>query len=313
MSATTLAAFIARCRVLCRPRLHVPDAELLRRFTNERDADAFAQLLERYASLVWGVCRRIVPRESDCEDAFQATFLALLRRPEAVDPNRALGAWLHTIAVRVARRTLAHSRRQDSVGPASRAGQPVPLGSRHLLQHATAGDIADDVGSRELLRMVDDEIERLPIAVRAPLILCCLEGRTRDEAAEALGCSVAAVKSRLERGRNLLRRRLARRGVELPAAFLVLGLTSDRIRAELWTKTMQSALHTPAPVVAALAEAALPAFSTAGKCKLILAALLLATGAVGAIGSVLTSKTQEPASEPQTKAAEPKKPQTPQV
>src|SRR5262245_39706979 len=131
MSATTLAAFIARCRILCRPRAHVPDAELLRRFTHDRDADAFAHLLERYASLVWGVCRRIVPLESDCEDAFQATFLALVRRPEAVDPNQALGAWLHTIAVRVARRTLAHSRRQ----------QPLPI----VPERGTAGDVADEV------------------------------------------------------------------------------------------------------------------------------------------------------------------------
>jgi RNA polymerase sigma factor (sigma-70 family) len=134
MSATTLAAFIARCRVLCRPRAHVLDSELLRRFTQERDADAFAQLLERYASLVWGVCRRIVPMESDCEDAFQATFLALARRPEVVDPKKALGAWLHTIAVRVARRTQARSQRQ----------QPLPI----IPEHATAGDVADDVGSR---------------------------------------------------------------------------------------------------------------------------------------------------------------------
>ncbi|HTU92215.1 MAG TPA: RNA polymerase sigma factor, partial [Gemmataceae bacterium] len=168
MSATTLAAFIARCRVLCRPHAHVPDAELLRRFTQQRDADAFAQLLERYAALVWGVCRRILTLESDCEDAFQATFLALVSRPAAVDPNQSLGAWLHTVAVRVAQRTRTRSRRQQ---PSQCAPQAV-----------TSGDVADEVGSRELFRIVDEEIEGLPSAVRAPLILCCLEGRTRDEA-----------------------------------------------------------------------------------------------------------------------------------
>jgi RNA polymerase sigma factor (sigma-70 family) len=93
--------------------MDVTDAELLRRFQHQRDADAFAQLLERYASLVWGVCRRILWLESDCEDAFQATFLALLRRPEAVDPSQSLGAWLHTVAGRVAHRTLTRSRRQQ--------------------------------------------------------------------------------------------------------------------------------------------------------------------------------------------------------
>jgi RNA polymerase sigma factor (sigma-70 family) len=295
MSATTLAAFIARCRVLCRPREHVSDSELLQRFTQQRDSEAFGQLLERYASLVWGVCRRVLLRESDCEDAFQATFLALVRRPDAIDLNQSLGAWLHTVALRVARRTLERTRRL----------QPSPF----VPERTTEDDVGDDVGSRELLRMVDEEIERLPISVRAPLILCCLEGRTRDEAAEALGCSVAAVKSRLERGRGLLRRRLARRGVQLPAAFLVLGLTCERIRAGLWAKTMQSALHTPAPEVTALAEAILPSLSTAGKCKLILVALLLAAGATGAIGPLLTAQAPQPpaATLPQAQpAAEPK-------
>jgi RNA polymerase sigma factor (sigma-70 family) len=308
MSAATLAAFIARCRRLCQPRSHLPDAELLRRFTQQRDADAFAQLLERYAGLVWGICRRILVRESDCEDAFQATFLALLRRPPTPPSpplgegrvGASLGAWLHTIAVRVAHRTLTRSRRL----------QPSPT----IAEQATTNDVADEVGSRELFRIVDEEIERLPATVRAPLILCCLEGRTRDEAAGALGCSTAAVKSRLERGRDLLRRRLGRRGVQLPAAFLVLGLTGQRIRAALWAKTMQAALHSPPASIGALAEAALPAL-TVGKGKLILAALLLAASAVGVAGTILAPHAEEPPlpSQRAKTAAEPKKPQAPQV
>jgi hypothetical protein len=101
---------------------------------------------------------------------------------------------------------------------------------------------------------------------RQRVILCCLEGRTRDEAAETLGCSVAAVKSRLERGRSLLRRRLERRGIELPAAFLILGLTGGRVRASLWAETIQSALHAPSPAVAALVPAG--ALSLTGKLTL---------------------------------------------
>src|SRR5438477_109290 len=120
-------------------------------------------------------------------------------------------------ATRVARKAAGRARRQIPL--AAPPDRPVP------------GDVAGDVGTRELLRMVDAEVERLPASVRAVVVLCCLEGRTRDEAADRLGVSVAAVKGRLERGRDLLRRRLARRGVGLLAAFLVLSLTGERVEA----------------------------------------------------------------------------------
>lgn len=301
MSATTLATLIARCRALCRPRLAATDAELVRRFARQRDTAAFEELLERYAPLVWGVCRRILPCEADCEDAFQATFLALARKPDSIDPSRSLGAWLYTVAMRVARKSRARSRRQ----------YPQAV----LPDRPASGDIADEVSNRELFLMVDEEIECLPATLREPLILCCLQGRTRDEAAETLGCSVIVVKGRLERGRDLLRRRLQRRGVELPAAFLVLGLSSERIRAALWAKTMQATLYTPAPAVVALAEAGISAV-TIGKGKLLLAALLLVSSAAGAVCTLRTMKTPEPppSAEPKERtAAEPKKAETPQV
>jgi RNA polymerase sigma factor (sigma-70 family) len=299
MSAAALTALLARCRVLCRPPSQAADAVLLQRFTQQRDVAAFEELLERHAVLVWGVCRRILPSEADCEDAFQATFLALVRRAGAVEARPSLAAWLHTVAVRIARKALARSRRQRT--------QVV------LPEQTTQGDVAADVGSRELLRLVDEEIERLPAVVREPLILCCLQGRTRDEASEALSCSIAAIKGRLERGRELLRRRLERRGVQLPAAFLALGLTSERLRAGLWARTMQTAFYTPAPAVAALAEAALPALM-AGQGKLVLALLLLATTAAGAVGSFLRTETPQPPPVAPVKAAtEAKKLATPKV
>lgn len=306
MSAA-LTALIARCRVLCRPRSQSADAELLRRFAQQRDAAAFEELLERHAALVWGVCRRILPNETDCEDAFQATFLALVRRPPTLPSPQlgegsvgaSLGAWLHTVALRVARKALLRSRRQQQ-----QAFMPEPT---------STGDVADEVGDREMFRLMDEEIERLPAAVREPIVLCYLQGRTRDEAAEALGCSVAAVKSRLERGRNLLRRRLQERGVQLPAAFLVLGLTTERIRAALWAKSVQSVVYTPAPAIAALAESALSAV-TISKGKLLLAALLLVTSVGGAAATLLSEKPAEAPEFPQAKpvSAE-KKPGAPQL
>jgi RNA polymerase sigma factor (sigma-70 family) len=265
MSSLTLTTLVARCRTLCRPQ--TPDAELLRRFVRQRDPDALEELVRRHAALVWDVCRRVLPDEADCEDAFQATFLALVRQATSLDPRRALGGWLHTVAVRVARKALARSRRQ-------RTGTEFP-------ERTTRGDVADDVGSRELFRMVDEEIERLPAVLRLPVVLCCLQGRTRDEAAEAIGCSVAAVKSRLERGRGLLRRRLERRGIELPAAFLVIGLTGGHVRAALWAETIRSALHAPPPAVAALVPAG--ALSLTG--KLTLTALSLLAAGIVSLGA----------------------------
>jgi RNA polymerase sigma factor (sigma-70 family) len=144
MSPLTLTALVARYQTLCHAQ--TPDAELLRRFVRQRDAGAFEALLQRHAALVWGVCRRILPGEADREDAFQATFLALLRQAGSLNlGGRTLGGWLHTVAVRVARKALARALRQRT--------------GTNLSDWPTRRDVAEDVGSRELLRMVDEEIE----------------------------------------------------------------------------------------------------------------------------------------------------------
>src|SRR5439155_14169462 len=179
----------------------------------------------------------------------------------------ALGAWLHTVAVRAARKAHLRSMRQQTHSA--------------TLDQPTAGDVADVIGGRELLRIVDAEVERLPSALRAPIVLCCLEGRTRDEAAETIGCSVAAVKSRLERGRDRLRRRLLQRGIELPAAFLVLSLTGGRVCAALRTQAVQSALGVAPPAVAAL----VPAVATPAATRLALSILSLVVAGTVGLGS----------------------------
>jgi RNA polymerase sigma factor (sigma-70 family) len=244
MSSATLARLVSRCRGLTDRAAAVPDAELLRRFVHSRDADAFAELLSRNVDLVWGVCRRTLPQEADCEDAFQATFLALARNARSIDPQRPLGAWLHAVAVRVSRRALGRTLRRrmaelpDCVGPT---------------------DVLRDVSSRDLFRAVDAEIARLPAALRGPVILCCLEGKARDEAAEALGCSVLAVKARLERGRLTLRQALARRGIALPTAFFAIGVGATRVGANVKERAIQSALGSASPAVARLAASGISA------------------------------------------------------
>src|SRR5204863_1276223 len=129
----------------------------------------------------------------------------------------------HTVATRIARKAQVRALRRPVLA---------------VLCEPTTGDTSAEVSSRELLGAVDASIARLPARLRGPVALCCVEGLTRDEAAEALGCSVAAVKSRLERGRRMLRRVLEKRGVALPAAFLALGLGTARVSAALRDKAV---------------------------------------------------------------------------
>jgi RNA polymerase sigma factor (sigma-70 family) len=182
------------------------DEQLLERFVGQRDEAAFAALVERHGRLVFGLCRRILRSEHDAEDAFQATFLVLARRASAIRRRGALGCWLHHVAYHAAvRLQTQRARRRAHELAATEQRVPGPL---------------DDLTVRELRRLLDEELLRLPEKYRAPLVLCYLEGLTRDEAAQQLRCSLGTFKSRLERGRELLRQRLVRRGLG-PAAVLL--------------------------------------------------------------------------------------------
>ncbi|MBA4065638.1 MAG: hypothetical protein C0501_18365 [Isosphaera sp.] len=191
------------------------DADLLGRFTADRDEAAFAELVRRHGPAVLAACRRASADRQDAEDVFQATFLVLARKAAAVRRGAAVGGWLFAVAGRLAARVRADRRRRRA-DPLDRAADlPAP---------APAGD-------PELRRVVDDELARLPARYRAALVLCYLSGRTREEAAADLGCSPGSVKKRLERGRELLRGRLARRGVTAPGVAVVLGVCGDEVRA----------------------------------------------------------------------------------
>jgi RNA polymerase sigma factor (sigma-70 family) len=179
------------------------DGRLLRQFASQGDEEAFALLVRRHGPLVFGVCRRILRHAQDVEDAAQATFLVLARKAGVVPWQESVAGWLHEVAVRVALEARGVRRRRRareqtvSLLPEKVAPEPSP-----------AADLAE---------VLDRELSFLPEKYRAPLVLCYLEGRTRDEAAAQLGWPPARVKSRLERGRDLLRVRLARRGLALGA------------------------------------------------------------------------------------------------
>ncbi|MDB5312168.1 MAG: hypothetical protein JWO38_6370 [Gemmataceae bacterium] len=182
-----------------------PDSDLLRRFAVGRDEEAFAELVRRYGPLVFGVCRRVLEDRAAAEDAFQVTFLALARRAPAGSWRESIASWLYTVAHRAAIRLRAAARRHQILAPRTTpAGPPDP---------------AEEVCLRDALAALDEELTRVPTRLREPVVLCCLQGHTRDEAARALGISTAALRRRLERGRAALAARLRRRGFGLPTVF----------------------------------------------------------------------------------------------
>jgi RNA polymerase sigma factor (sigma-70 family) len=179
------------------------DAALLDRFRSGRDEEAFAELVRRHGGMVFGVCRRLLRNAHDAEDAFQATFLVLVRSGSAVRQLGSVASWLYGVA----RRTALEARRSAARRRVKEAGA--------MRGSAVSADSCDDL--REVL---DEEIARLPEKFRAPLVLCDLEGKTRREAAKHLGCPEGTVASRLALARKTLGSRLARRGVTVPAGML---------------------------------------------------------------------------------------------
>jgi RNA polymerase sigma factor (sigma-70 family) len=180
------------------------DGPLLERFLRDRDQAAFAELVRRHGPMVLALCRRLLGDAHDAEDAFQATFLVLARKAASVRRRGSVGSFLYGVARRISsmtRRQLARRRAQQW------QTQPPP-----------PADPADEAARAELRPVLDEELGRLPEKYRAPLVLCYLEGKTNEEAARALGWTKGTVSGRLARARDLLRPRLARRGLALSAA-----------------------------------------------------------------------------------------------
>jgi RNA polymerase sigma factor (sigma-70 family) len=218
------------------------DAELLRRFVAGRDAGAFEALLQRHGPKVLAVCRRILDNEADAEDAFQVVFLVLVRQADAVARHESVGSFLHGVALRTALRArsdLAKRRHHERHGPTMPAADPPP-----------------DTAWQDLRLVLDEEVARLPGKYREPFRLCYLEGKTYDEAAQALGCSKGTVSSRLTRARERLRRRLVGRGVTLSGGLLAAVLSARAAPAAVPPPLLQVTLRAAVEIATGPAGAA---------------------------------------------------------
>lgn len=180
------------------------DGQLLHRFVHDRDEAAFAALVERHGPMVLGVSRRIVGDANAADDVFQATFLVLVRKAAHLRQWGSLGNWLYTVAYHLALKTRAQEARRRA-----REKEVIDM------PQAPA-----DGAWAELRPVLDAELGRLPDKYRSAIVLCYLEGKTNEEAARALGWPTGTLKVRLMRARDLLRARLARRGLTLSAPVL---------------------------------------------------------------------------------------------
>jgi RNA polymerase sigma factor (sigma-70 family) len=208
------------------------DGDLLERFLDRRDEAAFELLVRRYGSMVLGVCQRVLPNPQDAEDAFQATFLVLVRRAGVV-PRQKVGSWLHEVACRTAWASRRLILRRRAIGQQVRE-----------LPHPAA----EPEEPREDLRLLlDQELSRLPEKYRLPLILCDLEGRPRRDVARQLRIPDGTLSNRLTTARQRLARQLGRRGLAVSGGAFASLLVPDALVACV-VSTAQGAAAPPALV-----------------------------------------------------------------
>lgn len=222
MHASPLQGVLDHLRKLTDParRRELSDADLLERFRLHRDEAAFTLLVQRHGPMVLAVCRRVLGDAHEAEDAFQATFLVLVRNAGTIRKQQSLAAWLHGVASHI-----AHKARMRSVRQRQHVGQAF-LPDSH-------DDPSEALAAAELQAALDEEIERLPAKYRMPLVLCYLADKTHEQAARELGWPKSSVTARLAKARELLQRRLIRRGFSAPAGLLAALLTEQTVNAAI--------------------------------------------------------------------------------
>ncbi|HYV36173.1 MAG TPA: RNA polymerase sigma factor [Gemmataceae bacterium] len=272
MATSRLSEVVQHLRkvVLLRDGGGLSDGQLLESFVAHRDEDAFAALVRRHAPMVWGVCRRILHSHHQAEDAFQATFLVLVRKAASVVPREMVANWLYGVAYQTAFKARAMAAKRGA--------------RERQVMHMPEPKVAEHHLWNDMQHLLDQELSRLPEKYRMPVVLCELEGKTRKEAAKQMGVPEGTVASRLARGRTMLAHRLARQGIAVTAASLTATLTQNAIAAApstLVSSTIKAASLLAAGQVATGAISAKAVFLTEGVIKaMLLSKLKIATAAL---------------------------------
>ncbi len=243
MATSQMSAVIQHLRraVLLRDGAGLTDGQLLEDYLSRRDEAALAALVRRHGPMVWGVCRRVLRNWHDAEDAFQATFLVLVRKAASIASRELLANWLYGVAHQTAlkaRATAAKRRTRE----------------RQVTEMPEPAMTEKEVW-RDLEPLLDEELSRLPDKYRVVIVLCDLEGKTRKEGAQQLGCPVGTVAGRLARARVMLAKRLAQRGVALSGGALAAVLWQSVSAAGMPTALVSSTIKAASLLAAGQAAA----------------------------------------------------------
>jgi RNA polymerase sigma factor (sigma-70 family) len=304
MSISPISEFLQNIRraALRRDEAGWTDGQLLDVYVHSREEEAFAALLHRHGPMVWGVCRRVLGNEGDAEDAFQATFLVLVRKAASIVPREQIANWLYGVARQTAVKARAMAVRR--------------MAREKLVKDMPEVAAEEQNGLDDWLPLLDQVLGRLPEKYRTAIVLCDLQGKSYKEAAGELGCPEGTLAARLARGRAMLSKRLARQGFIVTSAVLAAVLSqsasastpasvvSSTIKAATLLAVGRAAASGAISVqVAALTEGVLKAMLLS---KLKLATTLMVTVGTlsGAAGLLYFAQAGEKAPRSETPAAE---------
>jgi RNA polymerase sigma factor (sigma-70 family) len=283
-----------RSTVLHRDDAGLTDGQLLARFVESHDQSAIDLLVRRHGAMVWGVCRRILTNYHDAEDAFQATFLVLVRRAASVLPRDMITSWLHGVAYQTAAKARAVAAKRMS-----REKQVLVM---------PEPEASKEERWAELQPLLDRELSLLPDKYRLPFVLCDLEGKTRREAAQQAGVPEGTIAGRLARARAMLAKRLARHGITATGAALATMLEQHAeasVPHALFVSTARAASASPLTAkaavsanVAALTEGVLKSMFVTKFKAVSLVLFILGVATIGTGGFMATTRATEPRQRP---------------